>query len=554
MPWAARRLGRDVKWTEDRREHFISSAHERGQLQEVHGRLRRRGPPARPRREVLARQRRLHALRHHRADHHLHPAARALQAGRLPGRVLVAVHQHRDRDARTGAPGARRACFAMERTMDAIAAHLGLDRPRCARRNFIQPDEMPYDHGLMFQDGRPLKYDSGDFPASLDKLKALVGWDDFAAYRAQARARGAPGRDRHRLLRRGHRRRPVRGRRTSRSRPAGRVNVATGLTTQGQGHQTIFAQIVADELGVPIEDVHVTTGDTRRMAVRRGHVRLARRGDVGQRGGAGGPGGARQGAADRRRRAGGVDPTTSRSSTASCSVKGAPRHVDRPLGTLRCCRTRCATRSTSRPRRQPSSPAPFDPDKPPVADDDEPGLEGRDFYSPTQATFANGMHAAIVETDPVTAEIRILRYCVVHDCGRHGQPDDRRGPGARRGGPGRRRCAVRADGLRRVRPAAQRVVHGLPRCPTPPRSHTSRSTTSRRRRPLNPFGVKGAGEAGMHPGVRGHRLRHRGRRGVPHHARCRSRPNELWDLRHRQQPGRSRPSTAPRVPPQEGAR
>ena len=59
-----------------------------------------------------------------------------------------------------------------------VAAHLGLDRAEVRSRNFIQPDEMPYDHGLMFQDGRPLKYDSGDFPASLAKLKALVGWDD----------------------------------------------------------------------------------------------------------------------------------------------------------------------------------------------------------------------------------------------------------------------------------------------------------------------------------------------------------------------------------------
>ena len=57
--------------------------------------------------------------------------------------------------------------------MDAIAAHLGLDRAEVRSRNFIQPDEMPYDHGLMFQDGRPLKYDSGDFPASLAKLKAM---------------------------------------------------------------------------------------------------------------------------------------------------------------------------------------------------------------------------------------------------------------------------------------------------------------------------------------------------------------------------------------------
>ena len=59
-----------------------------------------------------------------------------------------------------------------------------------------------------------------------------------------------------------------------------------------------------------------------------------------------------------------------------------------------------------------------DPGRPPVAEDDEPGLEARDFYSPQRATFASGMHAVIVETDPDTAEIRILRYAVVHDCGR----------------------------------------------------------------------------------------------------------------------------------------
>ena len=61
--------------------------------------------------------------------------------------------------------------------------------------------------------------------------------------------------------------------------------------------------------------------------------------------------------------------------------------------------------------------APADPDKPPVADGEEPGLEGTDYYSPPRSTFANGMHAVVVETDPETAEIKILRYCVVHDCG-----------------------------------------------------------------------------------------------------------------------------------------
>ena len=77
VPWAAKRLGHEVKWVEDRREHFVSSAHERGQLQEVDGRLRRRRPDPRAGRAVLARQRRLHAVRRHRAHHHRAPSCSA---------------------------------------------------------------------------------------------------------------------------------------------------------------------------------------------------------------------------------------------------------------------------------------------------------------------------------------------------------------------------------------------------------------------------------------------------------------------------------------------
>jgi hypothetical protein len=108
VPWAAIRLGREVKWTEDRREHFVASAHERGQRHHVEvgfdddGRLLGPGRPVRPR------QRRLHPLRDHRPHHHRDPAPRPLQAGRLPGRVPLAVHQHRDRHPLPGrrpAPG-----------------------------------------------------------------------------------------------------------------------------------------------------------------------------------------------------------------------------------------------------------------------------------------------------------------------------------------------------------------------------------------------------------------------------------------------------------------
>src|SRR5207244_12736958 len=80
--------------------------------------------------------------------------------------------------------------FVMERTMDAIAARLGLDRTVVRERNFIQPGEMPYDQGLIFQDGRPLIYDSGDYPALLAQLKDLIGWDKFADFQEEARSQG----------------------------------------------------------------------------------------------------------------------------------------------------------------------------------------------------------------------------------------------------------------------------------------------------------------------------------------------------------------------------
>src|SRR5690606_22828798 len=77
-----------------------------------------------------------------------------------------------------------------ERVMDAVADHCGLDRAAVRLANMIRPDEMPYDQGLMFQDGRPLIYDTGDFPLSLRKALDLVDWEGFAAVRAAARAAG----------------------------------------------------------------------------------------------------------------------------------------------------------------------------------------------------------------------------------------------------------------------------------------------------------------------------------------------------------------------------
>ena len=510
-----------VKWAEDRREHFISSAHERGQLHEVEvgydddGRL------------LGLVVRFWHDNGAYTPYGLIVPIITATQllGPYKPGAYRVEFQSlYTNTVLVTPYRGAGRpqGCFVMERVMDAIARELGLDRAEVRARNFIQPDEMPYDHGLIFQDGRPLIYDSGDFPASLEKLKALVGWDDFAAYRdagAQPRADGSasgsacyvegtgvgpvrgrahPGRDRRhggRLDRADH---PGPGppddARADRRRRARRAD--------GPDH-----------------------GDDRRhppVQVRRRHVRLAYRGDVGQRGRADRAQGAGEGAADRRRRAGGVR-RRPRDRRRRGAGQGQPRRARSTSARSRCCPTRCATPSTRRPQRATQFAAPADPDKPPVADGEEPGLEGTDYYSPPQSTFANGMHAVDRRDRPGDGRDHdpalLRRARLRHD---H-QPDDRRGPGPRRGRAGRRRRALRADGVRRVRAAAQRVVHGLPD------AVRQRGPAHRDRPPRDAVAAQPARRQGRGGGRRDPRLgrdrrrRSRTPRAFVDHTRCRSR-------------------------------
>src|SRR5688572_28843008 len=269
VPMAARALGRPVKFTEDRREHFISSAHERGQVHHVevgfddegfllgldvefwhdHGAYTPYGliVPIITSTQLLGPYKPLNY--------------RVVFESLYTNTVMVTPYR--------GA-GRPQGCYVMERTMDAIAAQLGKDRADVRAVNFIQPDEFPYDQGLIFQDGRELEYDSGDYPASLAKLKELVGWDEFPAFKADMAAQGRQVGIGLACYVEGTGVGPYEGAHVH-IETSGKVKVATGLTTQGQGHATVFAQIVADVLGVPLADVEVVTGDTRRK-IGRAHV------------------------------------------------------------------------------------------------------------------------------------------------------------------------------------------------------------------------------------------------------------------------------------------
>jgi aerobic carbon-monoxide dehydrogenase large subunit len=525
VPLAAMRLGRPVKFTEDRREHFISSAHERGQLHHVEVGFDDDG-------RVLGLDVRFWHDNGAYTPYGLivpiitstqllgpyKPGAYHVQFDSLyTNAVMVTPYR--------GA-GRPQGCFVMERTMDAIAARLGKDRADVRAVNFIQPDEFPFDHGLVFQDGRELEYDSGDYPAMLAKTKALVGWDEFEAFRAEMAAEGRRVGLGLACYVEGTGVGPYEGAHVH-VETSGKVKVATGLTTQGQGHQTAFAQIVADELGVPFEAVEVTTGDTRRMpyavgtfasraAVMSGsavHLAARRAKEKALRIAAE----ALEANADDLEIVDGV-----------VQVKGTPgATID--LGTVAVLSNplRYAFDEASKAATQFSV---GDPGKPPVAEDDEPGLEGKDFYSPQRSTFASGMHAVVVETDADTAEIQILKYAVVHDCGRLVNPMIVEGQihgGVAQGVAGAlyERMAydeggqlLNASFMDFLMPYVTEVPASI--------DIDHLETPS----PLNPLGIKGAGEAGVIPGSAAIAAAIEDAEGIPITAMPIS-PSELFELR-----------------------
>ncbi|MFP5334235.1 MAG: aerobic carbon-monoxide dehydrogenase large subunit [Actinomycetes bacterium] len=503
VPWAARRLGRagiarEVKWAEDRREHFVSSAHERGQLQTVHVGFDDDG-------RLLAFDFRFwHDNGAYTPYGIIVPIITSTQViGPYKPKAFRAEFWSLYTNTVIVTPyrgaGRPQGVFAMERTMDAIAAYLGKDRAEVRATNFIQPDEMPYDHGLTFQDGRPLIYDSGDYPQSLEKLLDLVGWKEFEVLRDTARAEGrrvgiglacyvegtgvGPYEGGHVMVE-----------------TSGKVKVATGLTTQGQGHQTVFAQIVADALGVPLEDVEVVTGDTRRFRYAVGT--FASRAAV--MSGSAISVAAQQVRAKALRIAADaleVDEADLEMADGVVRVRGAgEKGPSLPLGTVAVLSNplRYAFDEAAKAATQF---AVGDTSKPPVPEGEEPGLEGTGYYSPPRSTFASGMHAVVVETDPETAEVRILRYCVVHDCGTLINPRIVEGQingGVAQGVGGALYERMEYDEHGQLLNASYMDFLMPYATEVPARVEVDHLETPS---PLNPLGVKGAGEAGVIPGA-----------------------------------------------------
>ena len=158
--------------------------------------------------------------------------------------------------------GRQHGVFVMERLLDLAARQLGIDRVEIRRRNFIPPDAFPYNNEIIYQDFAPLVYDSGNYQPVLDKAMEMIGYGIFIEdEQPRLRAEGKKVGIGVVAYVEGTGIGPYEGR-AGQVQTSGKVSLVTGIGTQGQGHFTSFAQIVADQLGVDVRDVEVVTGDT----------------------------------------------------------------------------------------------------------------------------------------------------------------------------------------------------------------------------------------------------------------------------------------------------
>jgi carbon-monoxide dehydrogenase large subunit len=271
---------------------------------------------------------------------------------------------------------------------------LTIDRAELRRRNMITAEQMPYSVGLVFRDGKPLVYASGDFPRSQRHALALSGYDGHRARQERARAEGRYVGIGIGNYVEGTGLGPFEGA-TVRILPSGRVAVATGAAAQGQGTHTMLAQIVTDRLGCRIEDVVVTAGDTH--AISQGVGAFASRQAINA-------GNAAMIASDS------VRAQVVALAARTLGVAETEIHVEDG---------RAVARGGNKPVLTFGELARLAQGMPgfSLSPGEAPGLEHTAYFAPPQASYCNGTHVAEVEVDPCTGAVTIPSYVVAHDSG-----------------------------------------------------------------------------------------------------------------------------------------
>ncbi len=476
VTFLARKLGRPVRWIEGRSEHLMSATHSRDQLHDVEVGFDDEGHILALRDDYIVDCGAWNPIgsgvAYNTAVHLTGP----YKIGNLAasGRIVVT---NKVPNAPYRGAGRPEAAFAMERTIDLVARTLGLEPAEVRRRNMIRADEMPYKVGIPYRDGEPIVYDSGDYPGALQKaLDAVGGVEAFRRRQSEARRTG-----RHLGLGIGC---YIEGTGVGpfesafvRIDPSGKIYVSSGACPQGQGMETIFAQVAADLWKVPPEDVVISLADTAAIAI--GFGTMASRSTVTLSA-------AMHHASERLRdkvfaiAANLLEcaPADLELRNGGVGVVGVPGGV--PGGTVSLARIAQAARPG------------WDNERPPGVD---AGLEETYYWQPQTVTWSYAVHVAIVDVDPETGACGIEDYAVAHDCGVVVNPMLVEGQimgGAAQGLGGILLEAIAYDANGQLL-SGSLMDYALPTAGDIP---AMRIVHQHSPSPLNPLGVKGVGEGG----------------------------------------------------------
>ncbi len=453
---AARALGRPVKWTGERGDAFQTDTHGRAMVSNASLGFDADGMITALKVETWS------DLGAYQSQ--FGPAIQTMAGGRIIGGVynIPTIHNFvhgvvtntAPVDAYRGA-GRPESAYIMERLIEAAARELGIGVDDIRRRNLLKPSQLPHDNGL------GLTFDIGNFPAVLDKALAQADWSGFPARKAEAARRGkrygrgmayyveiagGGGTDEFADVR---------------VAPDGMVEMAVGTQSNGQGHETAYAQVLSEKLGIDMENIRIVQGDTDRL-------------DQGN-----GTGGSRSMAFGGGAVLASADAMIERGIELAKADLGADE-VDYADGLFRARGTN-ATRSLGE-----------------IASSHPGGLDGRSKYTTGKPapTFPNGCHIAEIELDPQTGKVAITRYSLVDDFGKLVNP--MLVEGQIHGGVAQGLGQVLLEDI--VYTEDGQLVtgsfmdYGVPRADDMPSAigFDTLGTPS----PTNPLGVKGCGEAG----------------------------------------------------------
>ncbi|HEY4455131.1 MAG TPA: xanthine dehydrogenase family protein molybdopterin-binding subunit [Pseudonocardiaceae bacterium] len=474
VPWLAMTLGRAVKWVEDRQENFVAAMMERAQTHRIEvgfdddGKL------------IAVRD----FIEHDQGAYCAGLQVPSITTSTVPGpyRIpnihteLIACYTNAVPTSSVRGAGRPQAVFAMERMIDRVAEYLDLDPAEVRRRNLIPPEDFPYQVGIMFRDGSPLTYDSGDFPALLAGTLDRLGYDAAREEQRIARKQGRYVGIGIAVYVEGCGLGPFEGAKL-RLTNQGRILVTLAAAGQGQGYETVYAQIAADALELDMAHIDVTTGDTGRIPFGQGTFASRITATAGpavfdaalQM---------RERLFDTASRMIGCDPGDLTISGDKICLDTDP---EKSMSLLDIARAANIGKHGITLR-----------------DGIKPGIETVSYFAPARAAYASGAHAAIVEVDPDTGAVEIMKYVIGHDCGNVINPRlvDGQVLGGFAHGLGNalyEEAAYDPDGQPQATSYLDYTLVSAAEVPPVELFHLHTPS------PLNPLGAKGAGEGGTIP-------------------------------------------------------